>query len=52
MRARPMSATSSVSTSGVLVIGMLRRLQASRSVASTPTPKVATISSFGIASII
>jgi hypothetical protein len=38
-----MSATSSVKTSGVLVIGMPRAAQAGRSMASMPTPKQATI---------
>ncbi len=33
-----MSATSSVNTSGVLVTAMPRSAQATRSIASTPTP--------------
>ena len=37
-RAKPISATSSVRTSGVLVTGMPRAAQCARSIASTPTP--------------
>jgi len=50
-RAIAVSATASLSTSGVLVTMMLRFLASSRLIASTPTPKLEMISSFGSASI-
>ena len=46
-----MSATSSVSTPGVVVTRMPRSRAWARSTASVPTPLTATISSFGRASI-
>jgi hypothetical protein len=49
--ASAVSATASFSTSGVLVTMMLRFLASSRLIASTPTPKLAMISSLGSASI-